>query len=141
MGERRWLRLSVTSHPEYLEPLRNIVRETTVLSGLPSEEGEQVVLAVVEGWTNVIRHCYENCYNKTIDLEIELDDQRLIFRITDYGTFVEPQTMKGRDLDDIKPGGLGIHLMKRVMDEVRYEKNASGGTSLTLVKKLSPSEG
>ncbi len=119
MGERRWLRLSVTSHPEYLEPLRNIVRETTVLSGLPSEEGEQVVLAVVEGWTNVIRHCYENCYNKTIDLEIELDDQGLIFRITDYGTFVEPQTMKGRDLEDVKPGGLGIHLMKRVMDEVR----------------------
>jgi anti-sigma regulatory factor (Ser/Thr protein kinase) len=135
------MRLSVTSHPEYLEPLRNVVRETTVLSGLPTEEGEQVVLAVVEGWTNVIRHCYENCYNKPIDLEIEIDDENLTFRISDYGTFVEPHTMRGRDLEDVKPGGLGLHLMKKVMDEVRYEKNASGGTSLTLVKKLSPSEG
>ncbi|MCZ6788121.1 MAG: ATP-binding protein [Planctomycetota bacterium] len=141
MAERQWMRLSVTSHPEYLEPLRNVVRETTVLSGLPTEKGEQVVLAVVEGWTNVIRHCYENCYNKPIDLEIEIDDENLTFRISDYGTFVEPHTMRGRDLEDVKPGGLGLHLMKKVMDEVRYEKNASGGTRLTLVKKLSPSEG
>ncbi len=141
MGDRRWMRLTLSSHPENLEPLRNVVRQTTVLSGLPSEAGEQVVLAVVEGWTNVIRHCYENCYNKPIDLEIEFDEESLTFRINDYGTFVEPQTMKGRDLEDVKPGGLGIHLMKQVMDEVRYEENASGGTSLTLVKKLSPSEG
>jgi anti-sigma regulatory factor (Ser/Thr protein kinase) len=57
-------------------------------------------------------------------------------RIDDYGQFVDPAQIKSRPLDDVRPGGLGVHLMQKVMDEVTYAKNRWGGTSLTLRKRL-----
>lgn len=55
--------------------------------------------------------------------------------IEDLGRQIEPSDIKGRDLDDIRPGGLGVHIIKEVMDEVAYEKRPGGGMRLTLVKR------
>ena len=49
---------------------------------------------------------------------------------------MDPKHIKGRDLDDLKPGGLGVHLMRRAMDEVIYEENGWGGTTLILRKRV-----
>lgn len=132
------IRLSFRSHPRYLVPIRTVVREATDLSGIPDGEAEKVVLAVQEGCANVIRHCYKNNPNKRIDLILTFQDDALSIRIDDYGTWVDPARMKSRDLDDVRPGGLGVHLMQQVMDEVEYERNEWGGTSLTLVKRVPP---
>jgi anti-sigma regulatory factor (Ser/Thr protein kinase) len=63
-------------------------------------------------------------------------EDTLEIRIDDYGEFVDPTEIQSRQLDDVRPGGLGVHLMKKVMDSVEYAANAWGGTSLTLVKRL-----
>ena len=57
-------------------------------------------------------------------------------RIDDYGKFVDPGKIRGRDLKDVKPGGLGVHLMRKVMDRLEYRRNAHGGTSLVMAKRL-----
>jgi len=44
--------------------------------------------------------------------------------------------MKGRELDDVKPGGLGLHFINSVMDKVEYRKNKWGGTTLILQKRV-----
>ena len=65
-------------------------------------------------------------------LHLELDDR---------GTFVDPSRIASRPLDQVRPGGLGVHLMKSTMDVVEYRKNAYGGTTLVLEKRRHPNEG
>lgn len=132
----RGIRLTVNSDPQYLAPIRAMVQETTSLLGLGEAETMEVVLAVQEGCANVIRHCYRDRHDQRIDLELELRDGELTVRIDDYGRFVDPTRIRGRDLDDVRPGGLGVHFMRKVMDEVRYTRNRWGGTTLTMVRRL-----
>ena len=54
--------------------------------------------------------------------------------IIDYAHFVDPKQIASRPLDQVRPGGLGVHLIKTTMDRVHYQKNSHGGTTLTLVK-------
>lgn len=129
------IRLSFRSDVRYLEPLRTVVRESLDLVGLEGETAADVVLAVQEGCTNVIRHCYQGRPNGRIDLVLSFSEEALEIRIDDYGKFVDPARIKGRDLDDVRPGGLGVHLMRKVMDSVEYTANAWGGTTLTMVKR------
>jgi hypothetical protein len=56
--------------------------------------------------------------------------------IEDCGRQADPDAIKGRDLDDIRPGGLGVHIIREVMDQAVYEKRPAGGMRLTLVKWL-----
>lgn len=135
------IRLSVPSHKRYLEPIRLIIRETCDLVDLTEERAGEVVLAVQEALANVIRHCYKDNPDLRIDLRISLPGDRLEIRIDDYGRFVDPAKIKGRALEDVKPGGLGVLFMRKVMDEVRYERNAWGGTTLTMVKALGAGAG
>jgi anti-sigma regulatory factor (Ser/Thr protein kinase) len=132
----RGIRISFLSDVRYLEAIRAVLREATSLVGFPPEQAAEVELAVTEGCANVIRHCYKNRPDKRIDLVLTFGRGEFEVLIDDYGTFVDPARIKSRDLDDVRPGGLGVHLMKRVMDEVRYEKNDRGGTSLTLRKRV-----
>jgi anti-sigma regulatory factor (Ser/Thr protein kinase) len=130
------IRLSFQSHTRFLAPVRTVVQEATALVGLSEEEAAEVVLAVQEGCTNVIRHCYKDCPDERIDMVLTFTEDTLEIRIDDYGEFVDPTEIQSRQLDDVRPGGLGVHLMKKVMDSVEYAANAWGGTSLTLVKRL-----
>ena len=60
--------------------------------------------------------------------------------ISDYGEFVEPSKIKSRPLEDVRPGGLGVHLMKSTMDTVEYRRNEHGGTTLLLIKHTKDKE-
>ena len=130
------IRISLTSDGRYLEALRTVIREATGLAGLTEDDLTDVQLAVTEGCANVIRHCYQGCPDERIDFVLTFGEDHFEVRIDDYGKFVDPKHIKGRDLDDLKPGGLGVHLMRRAMDEVIYEKNGWGGTTLILRKRV-----
>jgi anti-sigma regulatory factor (Ser/Thr protein kinase) len=130
------IRISLASDARYLEALRAVIREATGLAGLTEDDLTDVQLAVTEGCANVIRHCYHGCPDERIDIILTFEEERFEVRIDDYGKFVDPKHIKGRDLDDLKPGGLGVHLMRRAMDEVIYEKNGWGGTTLILRKRV-----
>ena len=130
------VRLTVPSDVKYLEPIRAVVSELTCLAGLDETQAHEVLLAVQEGCTNVIRHCYKNCPDERIDVVLTFRSDALVITIDDYGEFVDPAQMRGRELEDLRPGGLGLHLMRTVMDEVDYQKNQWGGTTLTLIKRL-----
>lgn len=128
--------MTIPSDVSYLEPIRTLIQEITSLAGLPRDAASEVELAVTEGCANVIRHCYRNSDRERIDLAFSFAGDVLEVRIDDYGKFVDPARIKGRPLDDVRPGGLGVHLMQKVMDEVTYTKNRWGGTRLTMRKRL-----
>lgn len=56
--------------------------------------------------------------------------------IEDEAKQVDPEGIKSRDLDDIRPGGLGVHIIKEVMDHAVYEKRAQVGMRLTMTKTI-----
>ena len=71
---------------------------------------------------------------KKIIIKLEkISDVSLKAELRDFGTRVSKTQIKPRELDDIKPGGLGIHFIKSIAKKISYEHKDDGGTLLTLV--------
>ena len=76
-----------------------------------------MVLAVDEACANVIKYAYRGDRQREIILYFKVFDDRLEILIKDFGEKGRPDTFRSRDLKDVRPGGLGIHFIRKVMDE------------------------
>ncbi len=134
------LSVALPSHPRYLRFVREMAGEAAELAGFATEDRDRIEVAVVEGFTNVIRHGYGGRTDQRIELRLAVPASRRSLRIEmeDWGTWVDPANMVSRPLDQVRPGGLGVHLMKAAMDVVEYRKNTHGGTTLVLEKRREP---
>ena len=94
-----------------------------------------MVLGVDEACTNVIRYAYRLREDQLISLCMEGLRNCVRLRLRDYGEQVVPHEMKGRSHDIIKPGGLGLYLIRKAFDEVDYIHKRRG-TELVLTKNL-----
>src|SRR6266487_2275642 len=94
-----------------------------------------MVLGVDEACTNVIRYAYRLRDDQLISLRMEGLRKCVRMRLRDYGEQVLPHEMKGRSHDMIKPGGLGLYLIRNAFDEVDYIHKRRG-TELVLTKNL-----
>jgi anti-sigma regulatory factor (Ser/Thr protein kinase) len=56
--------------------------------------------------------------------------------VRDFGRQVDPSTIRSRSLDEVRPGGLGVHIIRSVMDEVEYSRAEGGGMRLRMLKYL-----
>ena len=134
------IELSIRSNLEYLRVVRLAVRQVAGVVGFAEKTREMIVLAVDEALTNVIRHSYGGPCDERIFVKLtRIDGDRqgrgaLGITVRDYGRKVDPETIKGRDLADVKPGGLGVHLITTIMDEVEY-CSAPGEGMLLQMKK------
>ena len=131
--------LTILSDPANLATVRVAVETGGKQVGFDQKECAAMALAVDEALTNVIRHAYDGLLDKEIKISIEhlneVDDhQGLLICIRDFGKAVDPCKIKGRELSDIRPGGLGVHIMREVMDEVVFEHRPEGGTLLRMTK-------
>jgi len=90
---------------------------------------------VDEACTNVIRYAYRLRDDQLISLRMEGLRKCVRMRLRDYGEQVFPHEMKGRPHDTIKPGGLGLYLIRYAFDEVDYIHKRRG-TELVLTKNL-----
>ncbi|MDQ6654962.1 MAG: ATP-binding protein [Verrucomicrobiota bacterium] len=128
-------KVEFSSHTGNLSLMRSIVRG--FLDGFPFSEKERtlMVLGVDEACTNIIRHAYHLRDDQPIALSLEAKRDCVCMRLRDYGCQCPPEKMQGRAHDLIKPGGLGVHLIRSAFDNVDYIlKNR--GTELVLTKKL-----
>jgi sigma-B regulation protein RsbU (phosphoserine phosphatase) len=132
------VRASLSSHPRFIQFVRVLSGEGALLAGFGEDDGGRIELAVVEGFTNIIRHGYGGRTDQRIDVRLEAGAGRLRVEFEDWATFVDPSRIASRPLEQVRPGGLGVHLMKSTMDVVDYVKNAHGGTTLVLEKRVSP---
>jgi len=124
-----------SSHTGNLALMRNCVRE--FLDGYPFSEKERLlmVLGVDEACTNIIRYAYRLRDDQLIALSMEGLRKCVRMRLRDYGEQVRPHDMKGRSHDMIKPGGLGLYLIRNAFDEIDYVLRRRG-TELVLTKNL-----
>ncbi len=142
--ERPEIRLELTSNPLYLSGARELVSAVARRLGFSEESCGQISLAVDEALCNVIRHGYGRESGRPIWVSLfpvhEGGDPAqppaaLKIVIEDEARQVDPSTIRSRDLDEIRPGGLGVHIIQAVMDEVRYElRDGQPGMRLTMTK-------
>ncbi len=92
-----------------------------------------MVLGVDEACTNIIRHAYHLRDDQLIALSLEGLRDCVRMRVRDYGKQTPTHAMKGRPHDLIKPGGLGLHLIRNAFDKVDYVLKKRG-TELVLTK-------
>lgn len=140
MTDRFDIELRLVSDPRYLCVARQVV--STMLDRLGADESVcgQVSLAVDEAISNVIRHGYDGRTDQPIWLKLSpmRDGESSCIRIVvdDRAKQVPADQIAGRDLEDIRPGGLGVHIIRQVMDRVDYASGPEGGMRLTMVKCL-----
>jgi anti-sigma regulatory factor (Ser/Thr protein kinase) len=136
MDRNHSISLSIPSDPACLSIVRAMVERVACLAGLEDAVVDRVILAVDEACTNIIRHQYGGRADERIDLRAAFDrDGRAIeFVLRDYGQVRDPRTFFGRQIEDVRPGGLGVHFIKEVMDDVEYSAAPGGGMQLRLTK-------
>lgn len=133
------IRVSLLSDPRFLPLVRALAQQGAELAGFSEAERDTLLLAISEAVSNVIRHAYRDRHDQPIDIDLAVRPGWVQVDVVDRGRFVDPRLIQSRPLDEIRPGGLGVHLMRSTMDVVEYTKNAFGGTTLTLVKRAAPS--
>lgn len=127
--------LEFTSHPGNLCLVRDFVRQFLKATDFTDCEKDLLILGLDEACTNVIRYAYEHKTNQLMVLVCEQAEDAITFRLRDFGAQCSPEKLKGRPIELIQPGGLGIHLIKRAFTEVDYNLMREG-TELVLRKKF-----
>ena len=100
---------------------------------------ELLVLGLDEACTNIIRHAYGHD-EKPVRLEMERLPDRVRFVLRDYGRTCDPKRIRSRPLEEVRPGGVGVYIIRHVFDYVKYEPRRRG-TRLVLEKKMCGSFG
>lgn len=133
----RLLDLTFPALPDRLKLVRGAVAETARLNGCSEGVARDIVIAVDEACQNIIRHAYRGKEGEEIVLHVHRREQDLVFTLEDFAPTIDPATVKPRDLDDIRPGGIGTHLIREVMDEVGFLPPPRGsGNILRMVKRI-----
>jgi len=125
--------LEINSDPSELKKVREKVevfcKENQIKVNLL-----EIKLAIDEALQNIIRHAYKLDKTKKITIKLEkISADSFKAEIRDFGEQVPIDQIKHRALDDIKPGGLGVHFIKSISKEMTYEHKDEAGTLLTLV--------
>ncbi len=142
MSDKPHIQLQMLSDPMLLSGAREMVLWVARRTGFNELDCSQIALAVDEALCNVFRHGYDRSTDGTIWMSIwpkaatETEQGSIKIVIEDEAKQVDPEGIKSRDLDDIRPGGLGVHIIKEVMDHVVYEKRAQVGMRLTMTKMI-----
>jgi serine/threonine-protein kinase RsbW len=135
------IRVQMVSDPTYLSGARDLVSAVARRLGFTEEGCGQIALAVDEALCNVIRHGYERRKDGPIWISLwplaaeNGSGPGIRIVLEDEARQVDPSVIKSRDLDEVRPGGLGVHIIRQVMDEAVYEKRDGAGMRLTLVKR------
>ena len=135
--------LAVYSNPRWLSVVRGAVERLTETLGFPAMQCRSITRAVDEALTNIVRHSYGNRLDQPIALyfrsakrchqgEIE---SGLEILLCDRGRAFDLKTLRGRPLEQIRPGGLGLHLIRQAMDTVEFTRKGLTN-QLRLVKYL-----
>ena len=137
------LKLELESNPECLTLVRAAIERAAESLHFQPAESRAVVRSVDEALANVMRHAYggkpgcpiEITCNRLRRTKNGMTATGIEIILRDSGVAVDPSNLRGRPLDEIRPGGLGLHFMRQSMDEVEFSRE-KGKNQLRMVKYL-----
>lgn len=130
--------LKIPSQTDNLEIIRNFISGIAKKVGFEEEDVNKIELAVDEACTNVIEHAYQHDESRDIDIAIKIDYQKFTVVVADRGRSFKMEEVEIPDmksyLAELRVGGLGIYLMKTLMDEVDYRSKPGVKNQVRMVK-------
>lgn len=126
--------------PRVLDFVRRACRE----ANLDDDAVFACELATDEACTNIIEHAYGGRHDGEIQVTCSCAEGIFEIRLHDHGQAFEPtevtQPVFSRTLAERQPGGLGLHFMRSLMDEVHFEFDETGGNTLIMKKRVGPGD-
>jgi serine/threonine-protein kinase RsbW len=127
-----------TSCPTELSKIRSSITDACSQLHFSTDHTNAIVLAIDEACSNIIRYAYKECSDGEILVEVLADDSHAIFRLHDYAKKVSKKCIDKKPSDMLKPGGLGVVLMKEVMDSVEFVHTCNCDGNILEMKKDLP---
>lgn len=123
---------------EFLDEIREYVGTIARKGGFGDKDIYNIQLATDEAASNIIEHAYEGVSDGVLDLSCGMEGNAIKIILIDYGVPYDPSAIPmpdiKADLSERKIGGLGIFLMRKLMDEVHYEPRADRSNVLSMTK-------
>jgi len=130
--------LTVQASTKHLSDVRNFVARHASECGFKKQDIADIRLAVDEAYTNIIEHAYNHDDSKSVEIELGYNNKELWVSLIDTGDtfdlseYTDPDVRK--KIKERKRGGVGVYLIKKLMDSVEYLKEG-GINEIRLVKK------
>lgn len=123
-GTNHHASITVPATTEHLHTIRDFVREETKRNSVPEHDENEIILAVDEACSNLIRHAYGNDANKSITISLVISPESVRVEIEDSSHPFDPREATLPNMqeyfDQHRHGGLGILIMRRLMDDIEY---------------------
>lgn len=125
------------STPKLLCDVRAMVRSYLLNQGLPHDKVQELVLAVDEACTNSIRHAYKGADDQSLELSLDARDGWIELVLRDGGAPAPYERVRRKSEEDIiaealTPGGLGMHLIYNVFDDVEFTPGEAEGNTIVM---------
>ena len=116
-------------------------------AGFDADDVFRIELACDEACTNIVQHAYGGEDVGDIRVELESTKEAFIIILRDKGRQFDPDEVPMPNFpadpdkfNELKIGGLGLHFMRTIMDEIRYAVNGQGDNELVMIKQIANSE-
>ena len=130
------LELVFPAHARYLSLARLGLAGVAPVAGLDAAELADLKLAVTEACANVVRHAYPDGYGGAVKVRIAVVDGTVRVDVADAGRGIDSDGVEEWDPDELREAGMGLAIIRSVVDEVEIESPDEGGTVVRLTKRL-----
>ena len=122
-----------------LKDVRSFCRDVFEKLQIEQNLKDELVLAIAEAAQNIVKHAFKNnaAANELMVVQISCENNKLQIAFYDRGTPVDPKKVKHREIDNVKPGGLGTFFIQEIMDAVEFKDGKKPWINhLVLTKQL-----
>ncbi|MDD3839026.1 MAG: ATP-binding protein [Clostridia bacterium] len=133
------IQLILPNKPEYVSVARLTASAIANRVGFNIEDIEDIKVAIAEACTNAILHGCTECENSFV-IDFKVEPGNIEITVKDKGKGMQVDKLKKPDLSNPKEGGLGVFIIKSLMDEVELKSNEGRGTVLTMRKSVTEEE-
>ena len=122
-----------------LKDVRVFCREVFEKLHIQEDLKDELVLAIAEAAQDIVKHAFKNSASPTelMVVQISCENNKLQIAFYDRGTPVDPKKVKHREIDNVKPGGLGTFFIQEIMDAVEFKDGKKPWINhLVLTKQL-----
>ncbi len=136
--------LRVKSRTENLAKIREFIQDFASSAGFKQDAIDNMTLACDEACTNIIKHAYKSYPDGEIVIKLKCENNKLVITIIDFGKAFQPESIPEPDIQEYyrqhRVGGLGMYLMKTLMDDVKYISIPGKYNQVLLSKSLNSSQ-
>ena len=133
------LRLQLRARADSVEAARKAIAAYTAGSALTSRQVYSLDLLVEEAIMNIARHAYDDPEQASLALQLAVLPDRIVLQVADSGRAFDPtaapEVVVPASLDEARPGGLGLKLMRQRADEWRYTRQDGQNRSVLVIRR------